>query len=911
MRSLIFTSLFFIAISLNGLSQTGDVLITGNFAGSSFQDFVDQITEDHNIRFFYKPEWVSEVSMAGNYQRELLSDILTETFEGSDLNFIIDESAYIIISKGYSIKSRLYADAPDTNYIEPEDYTSYFDDDETNEFQVVRIGSPSGDISGNATISGYVRNRDTGEPVIGAVLNIEELQKGSMTNEYGYYSMPLPKGDYNIHFSCLGMKSLNRQLSIYESGRMDIEMKEKLIPLGSITITAEGNAALSRMEVGLEKLNIKEVRLLPTNMGVPDIIKTALLLPGIQTVGEGSQGFNVRGGSADQNLILLYDVPVFNTSHFLGFFSSVNSDVINDVSLYKGGIPARYGGRISSVIHIIPKDGNKKKMSGSGGISPVTSNLMVEGPIIKDKTSFLLAGRSTYSNWILDLLDEPSLKNSKISFYDANLRLVHEVNKKNNLEFSSYISHDSFKFNNDTLYSYNNSLMSLKWRHVFNNKLFAVFSANNSKYNYNISSSKDIYNSFELLHDINYSELNSHLTWYPSYSHQVDMGLDISAYGIVPGELVPVGDSSVVLKTIVEKQKALVPALYISDKIKITDRLTVNAGLRFSSFTAYGPVTVYDYNPEASKSEATIIDTSQYKKGQIIKNYFHPELRLSANYLIGSSSSVKINYNSTTQYIHQLSNTATVSPTDIWVLSDAHLKPQSGRLLALGFYTSLFNNNLEISLEGYYKKIDNMIDFKGGARLLMNENIETDIINTTGRASGIELMIKKNKGRLNGWISYTYSRTEIKSNTVFTGETINNGNWFPANYDKPHDLSVILNYIFSRRISFSGTYVYSTGRPITYPIATYTFGGADILHYSDRNKYRIPDYSRLDISLTLSGSLKAKKLAHSTLTFSVYNLLGRDNVYSIYFKTKDKLVQGYKLSVFANPIPSITYNFKF
>jgi len=910
MKNNILTFLVLILISVKGFAQAGEVAVSGDFAGKSFRVFAEAVSERHDIKFFYKSEWLEGISIKNNYRDVLLSKVLSETFAGSDLSFFID-SDYIIITKNYAIKSRLYADSPDTNYIEPTDYSFYFDDDQSNEFQPVRIGSPSGDNRGNVTLSGYVRNRNTGEPVIGAVLRIDELQRGSMTNEYGYYSMTLPKGDYNVHFSCLGLKSLNRQLSIYESGSMDVEMKENLIPLGSITVTAEGDAELSRMEAGLEKLNIKEVKLLPANMGVPDIIKTALLLPGIQTVGEGSQGFNVRGGSADQNLILLYDVPVFNTSHFLGFFSSVNPDVINDISLYKGGIPARYGGRISSVLHIIPKDGNKKVLSGSGGISPVTSNLMIEGPIIKDKTSFLLAGRSTYSNWLLKLMDETSLKNSKISFYDGNLRLVHEINEKNNIEFSSYISHDDFKFNNDTLYSYDNSLMSLKWRHIFNNKLIAVFSANRSKYNYNISSLNDIYNSFELLHDINYSEFNSLLTWYPSYRHQVDMGLDMAIYGIRPGLLQAVGDSSVVKQTIVEKQQAFLPALFFSDRIKITDRLTVDAGLRLSSFFAYGPSTVFAYHPDFSRSESTITDTTNYKGGEIIKKYLNPEFRLSANYLIGASSSVKLNYSSTTQYIHQLSNTATVSPTDIWVLSDVYIKPQRGRQLALGLYTSLFTSKLGISLEGYYKKIDNMIDFKGGAKLLMNENIETDIINTIGRAYGVELMVRKETGRLNGWISYTYSRTELRSNTIFPEDEINKGNWFPANYDKPHDLSIILNYIFSRRFSFSCTYVYSTGRPITYPIATYTYGGADVLHYSDRNKYRIPDYSRLDASFTINGSLKSKKLVRSSLSFSVYNLLGRDNVYSIYYITKNKLVQGYKLSVFARPIPSLTYNFKF
>lgn len=906
-----FIVLLLISLPLQLYPQSESIRVSGDFSGKSFFEFTEEIERNNNITFFYKSEWVEDITITDKFEDALLSDALSRIFRGSDLHYYIDKSGYVIISKKYSIKSLDDQKADTLTYLELDSYNQYTDKDEQDEYQIFRLGSPSGDNSGTVTLSGYVKNQSTGEPVIGAVIKIDELQRGSMTNEYGYYSITLPKGDYNAQFSCLGMKVLNRQLSVYASGNMDVDMKENLIPLGSITVKAEGDNELTRREIGLEKLSVKTIKLLPSSMGEVDIIKTALLLPGVQTVGEGSSGFHVRGGSSDQNLVLLYDSPVFNSSHFLGFFSSINSEIIKDISLFKGGIPAQYGGRISSVLNIIPKDGNKKEISGSGGISPATSNLMIEGPIIKDRTSFIVAGRSTYSNWMMKLLDETSLKDTRASFYDGNIRLVHEINKNNNIELSSYISHDSFKFNQDTVYSYDNSILSLKWSHIFSNKLFSVFSVNDSRYTYNISSDKDIYNSFELLHKVAFSELKAHLTWYPAYRHQVEMGVDISRYGVTPGELLPLNDSSIVIGTIIDDQNAILPAFYISDEYKITDMLTLNAGLRLSSFFATGPATVFDYHPDFSKSPATITDTSYYSKGQVINKYIEPEIRLSLNYLFGAASSIKLNYNSTSQYIHQLSNTAAISPTDIWVLSDPHIKPQKGQQFAIGFYTKFINKTVDFSIEGYYKSINNMIDFKGGAKLLLNENIETDIINTIGRARGVEVMIRKDIGRMNGWIGYTYSRTELKSDTPFIKDEVNKGKWFPANYDKPHDLSLVFNYIFSRRFSFSTTYAYSTGRPITYPIASYTYAGNNILHYSDRNKYRVPDYSRLDVSFTISGNLKLNKLAHSTLTFSVYNLLGRDNVYSIYFNTVNDLLQGYKLSVFARPIPSISYNFKF
>ncbi len=903
--------LLLITLTTQIYSQSRELRVSGNFTGTSFTAFAEDIESKNPVIFFYRPEWVEGITIDKNFDNALLSNVLSIILHGSDLHFYIDETGYIIISKKFAIKSRLDQQEDTLTYLELDTYSDYNEENESEEYQLFRLGSPSGDNTGNASLSGYVKNISTGEPVIGAVIKIDELQRGSMTNQYGYYSITVPKGDYNAQFSCLGMKVLSRQISIYASGNMDVDMKENLIPLGSITVKAEGKNELTRREIGLEKLSVRTIKLLPSSLGEADIIKTALLLPGVQTVGEGSSGFHVRGGSADQNLVLLYDAPVFNSSHFLGFFSSINSEIIKDISLYKGGIPAHYGGRISSILSIIPKDGNKKEIGGSGGISPATSNLMIEGPIIKDKTSFLVAGRSTYSNWMLKLLDETSLKDTRASFYDGNIRLVHEINKNNHINLSSYISHDSFKFNKDTVYSYNNSILSLNWSHVFSNKLFGVFSLNNSRYTYNISSEKDIYNSFELLHNINFTELKSRLTWYPGYSHQVEMGMDIARYSLTPGELRPLNDSSIVIATLIDRQNALLPALFISDEIKLTNMLTLNAGLRLSSFFATGPATVFDYHPDFSKSSSTIIDTSFYSSGQGIKKYFEPELRISLNYLFGAASSLKLNYNSTTQFIHQLSNTAAISPTDIWVLSDAHILPQKGKQVAIGFYTKLINKTIDVSIEGYYKTIDNMIDFKGGAKLLLNENIETDIINTIGRARGVELMIRKDKGRMNGWIGYTYSRTELKSDTPFIKDEVNKGEWFPANYDKPHDLSVVFNYIFSRRFSLSTIYAYSTGRPITYPIASYTYAGNNILHYSDRNKYRVPDYSRLDVSFTISGNLKLNKLAHSTLTFSVYNLLGRDNVYSIYFDKQNDLLQGYKLSVFARPIPSISYNFKF
>jgi hypothetical protein len=645
-------------------------------------------------------------------------------------------------------------------------------------------------------------------------------------------------------------------------------------------------------------------------MGESDIIKSVLLIPGVQSVGEGSSGFNVRGGSADQNLILLYGAPIYNSSHFFGFFSAVNSDIIKDVTLYKGGIPSRYGGRISSVLDIGTKEGNRNEFAGNAGISPITAHLSLEGPIIKDTLTYILTARTTYSNWIFGLIKDPSLHNSRASFYDLNGKLTYDFNKNNKIDFSAYRSHDSFRFNSDTVYSYDNNIIALKWRHFYSSRFFSSLSVNNSSYNYDISSQNMPTDAFVLAHKVNSSSFKADFNWFLG-RNEINFGLDLTKYDILPGSYLPKGDSSLVIPNTIEREHAWEGGLYVDDKLILTDFLSVNVGMRYSEYYALGPKSVMIYNPDYSKSTSTIVDTLNFKAGAVMKNYGGLEPRVSLNFRISDKNSFKINYNRTRQYVHLLSNSTSIAPTDTWKLSDYYLKPEIGDQVAVGFYEMLFKNNFEASAEAYYKTISNMVDFKGGTNLVMDENIEKDIVNVKGKAYGLELVLKKTVGKFQYSIGYTYSRTFIKSLGTFSDEIINAGKWFPANFDKPHDLVVTFNYLFSRRISFSSNYTYSTGRPITYPIATYDISDKLLVTYSDRNEYRIPDYSRLDLSLKVSGNLRSHRIAHPNWTFSVYNFLGRENVYSIYFKNDANMVKGYKLSVFGRAIPSVTFNFDF
>jgi hypothetical protein len=897
-------------LSLDLLAQE-QYKLSSNYRDISFFDFVKSVENTLPVKFFYMDEWVKDLKIGDYPDCQLLSCIMDNLVKGTTLYYYIDNSGNVIMTNNYAVKFANTQTEKNNKFLPPTEYSNAADNQKMAGNVSVEVGNPAEkNKGGNVVLSGYITNKDTKEPVSGVTVFIQKLTIGTISNEYGFYSLTLPRGAHFLQYSFIGMKEKIINLNLYGPGELNVDMSSVLIPLKETVVSAQKSVTLQRFEVGAEKINITTFKLLPTAMGETDIIKSILLIPGVQSVGEGSAGFNVRGGSVDQNLVLLYGAPVYNSSHFFGFFSSVNSDIIKDVTLYKGGIPSRYGGRISSVLDIGSREGNRKEFAGNAGISPITTHVSLEGPIIKDKLTYLLTARTTYSNWILKLVNDPALKNSRASFYDLNAKLTYDINKNNKIDFSAYTSHDDFRFNSDTVYSYNNNIFALRWRHFFSSRFLSSISVNNSSYNYDISSQIPATEAFVLSHKINSTEFKSDFNWFLG-RNEVNFGLDLSRHTALPGSYLPGTDSSLVIPNTIEKEQAWEGALYVDDKFQLTDFLSVNAGLRMSYFMSMGPQSVMVYNPEFSKSKSTIIDTLYFKAGEPTSKYGGPEFRLSLNFRISDKNSFKINYNKTRQYIHLLTNSTSVAPSDTWKLSDYYIKPEIGDQIAAGFYEMLFKNKFEASAEVYYKEIKNMIDFKGGTNLIMDENIEKDIVNVRGKAYGLELVLKKTEGKLRYSIGYTYSRTFVKSTGGFSDEIINSGNWYPANYDKPNDLSIVFNYLFSRRISFSSNYVYSTGRPITYPIATYHVSDKLMVTYSDRNEYRIPDYSRLDVSLRVSGNLRSRKIAHPYWTFSVYNVLGRQNVYSIYFKQENEVINGYKLSVFGQAIPSVTFSFDF
>ncbi|WP_460980783.1 TonB-dependent receptor [Spirosoma fluminis] len=893
--------------------------ISGQFMDIPFSQFVSELEGRTDYRFFYSPNEVDSLRVRLQVTNRPLPYILSRVFDGTPFRFGIDAQKRVFITIDQAIRTELpigFFERGATGTDSDTVGIAYGPGKEkaraSLETKLFEIGSrSSAGKTGNATLAGHVRNGGTGEPVPGVAVLIEQPRVGVLTDQYGYFSMAIPRGRHELRIRSIGLKDTKRQILVYGDGKLDIEMEEEVIPLKEVVVDAKKNVNVAGLQMGADRLDIKTIRQVPTVLGEADLIRVVLTLPGVKSVGEGTVGFNVRGGSAGQNLVLFNDAVIYNPSHLFGFFSAFNPDIIKTVDLYKSAIPSHYGGRLSSVLDVTTRDGNKKKLAGSGGVGPLTGRLTLEGPIVNEKTSFLIGGRTTYSDWLLKQLPNGSYKNSAASFYDVNLHLTHDLNEKNSFYLTGYLSRDRFKLNSDSLYTYLNQVANLKWKHVFGNKLYGVFQAGFSRYNYQIASEKEPLEAFQFGFDIQQTNAKADFNYYPHFRHAVDFGISTTKYKLQSGNLQPTGPESLIRPDVVPGEQGLESAIYIGDRFDISPRLSVNLGLRYSLFNNLGPSQVFTYAPGLSRTERTIQDTVAYGAGSVVKTYHGPEYRLALRYSLTDYSSVKISYNRMRQYLHMLSNTVAVSPLDIWKLSDSYLKPQIGDQYSIGYYHNLRGGSIELSAEGYYRTLENQLDYKGGATLLLNHHLETDIVNAEGVAYGIEVMAKKMTGKLNGWVSYTYSRSLLRTPNVPASDVVNAGNFYPSSYDKPHDVTMVGNYKVNRRFSISLNVTYSTGRPITLPLAKYQLGGAERVYYSERNQYRIPDYYRADLSLNLEGNHKIKKLAHSSWTFGIYNLTGRRNAYSVYFTSSGGIIRGYKLSIFGQPIPTLTYNFRF
>jgi hypothetical protein len=895
--------------------------ISGNFISVKFDVFVQEVEEKTSYKFYYDPSRLDSFLVNINANDLSISGLLQQVFQNSPHHFIIDSSDHIYITTLTALQTGLSADFFDHHkqnidssfkLTEPLAEAGTKEKIKTSiENKLFEIGTRSSSVKEKVTLAGYIRDSKTGEPISGASLYVDSLAAGVLTDQFGYYSLTLPPGRYVVQINSIGMKNTTRQVRLYGDGKLNIELSEYIPSLREVVVTASRTSNTRSLQMGLSRLTIKTIKQVPVVFGEADVLRAVLTLPGVTSVGEGNTGLNVRGGSADQNLIILNDATIYNPSHLFGFFSAFNPDVIKNVELYKSVIPEKYGGRLSSVLDVTTKEGNSKKIAGSGGIGPLTSKLTVEGPIVKDKTTFIISGRTSYSNWLLSKIPNSAYSNSKASFYDADLHLTHVMNAKNSLYLNGYISHDQFRLNSDTSYRYGNKNFNIKWKHIFNNKFYGLTTAGFDHYQYDVSSTSNLTNAYKLGFDINQTNLRIDLTYAPSVKHLFKFGLTSIFYKLHPGSYAPEGQQSLVTPDKLNAEQALESAVYVGDEYSLSPKISLNAGIRYSIFNYLGPQSQYTYLSGEPRNKNTLLDTIQYASGRFIQTYANPELRFALRYSISDNASVKISWNTISQYIHMLSNTNAISPTDVWKLSDPYIKPQLGKQLSIGFYKNFKSNTIETSAEVYYRQLKNYLDYKSGAVLILNHHIETDVINSKGKAYGAELLIKKSSGKLNGWISYTWSRTLLQTDDLLAGETVNDGKYYRANYDKPHNANFTGNYKFSHRYSMSLGINYSTGRPVTLPLAVFNLGGAQRVYYSDRNLYRIPNYFRTDLSFMIEGNHKIKKLTHNSWSFGVYNLTGRKNVYSVYFTEENGMVKGYQLSIFGTIIPFITYNFRF
>lgn len=923
LRKKLFRCVVLLAVFISSREGNGQTakLFTDEFKDVTFNEFVNRIESQSQYHFFYFSKEIDSLTVSLTVRSQSINFILDKTIIQYGFSYFIDSNENIFITKSRQMQTELpvgFYDGKDIANKALNAAAYDFMGLEKNkatllaEAKVYDIGIKTNQIKpGNAIITGSIKDIESGEPITGAVVYTENPKVGVSSDAFGFYSLTLSTGRHELIIKSVGMKTTTRQVILYSDGKLDIEIQQDVTQLKEVVVQSTSDLNISGMQMGVDKLDIKTMKKMPSVLGETDVLRVALMLPGVQSVGEGTTGLNVRGGATNQNLIQFNDGVIFNPTHLFGFFSAFNPDIIKSVELYKSGIPAQYGGRLSSVLDIVSRDGNKKKFVASGGISPITGRITLEGPIIKDKTSILLSGRSTYSDWLLKQLPNKTLQNSSGSFFDFNVIINHEMNERNNLSLSIYNSKDDFKLGSDTLYGYQNQNAIIKWRHDINNKLYGVYTGGYSRYKFSMLSDKNPLNAFEFKYSILQSNAKADFVYHANPKHILNFGGGTVLYNLSPGEYRPNGNSSIVVSNILQREQGLETSAYISDNMDINPRLSLTYGLRISTFQYLGSKQVYQYATGVPKEKGTIIDSLNYSIGSIIANYFGPEPRVSLKYILSENSSVKFSYNRTRQYIQMLSNTTAIAPADTWKLTDGFIKPQIGDQVSIGFYKNLRSNTIEFSAEAYYKTIQHALDFKSGATLILNDHIETDVLDANGKAYGIEFLLKKSSGKLNGWLSYTYSRSFLQTQGAYSSETINRGEYYPSNYDKPHAVNVIANYKFSHRLNVSANFTYSTGRPITLPQAKYVLGGSVRLYYSDRNQFRIPDYMRTDISINWEGNHKNKKLAHGSWSLSIYNLLGAANAYSIYFESKDGTVKGYKLSVFNQPIPTLTYNFRF
>ncbi len=893
--------------------QNDDPVISVNYNNAPFPVFVSDLKDRYGIRIYYRPEWIYGVNVTASGDSINLTSLLYEILTPHNLYFVYRGRGQYFLSGNISVMDDYMVENTDredqVGIVEPGDIIGQFSYEK--KIKRVTVGSPDNVETGRALLTGRITSSTSGEPVPGATIIVEGTTRGEISDGNGFYALQLQAGEtYNLSISCMGMEKESYILELNSTGTMNIEMNEQLIDLREVVVKSGRHDNVRGIQMGFQRIDIKEIKTIPVVMGERDILKVAQLMPGVQNVGEGSSGFNVRGSGSDQNLFLINEVPVLNTGHLFGFFSAFNPDMISDFTLYKNNFPVEYGGRLASIFEISTRKGNKKKFGARGGISPVTASLLAETPIVNDRSSIVFAGRSTYSDWILGRLNAPELRSSNGSFYDL-MSSIHIIpSESSSLQVFGYYSNDRFRLAGTDRYMYENAGSSLVYDRKLNDRWTMRSAAVFSRYTNQHANTENPFTAWQHRFIVDHRELKTSVTGYQWPEHTITAGAGVVSYSLDQGTYEPYGSESILASLLLGREQGLEMSLFFADEYAITERLTLYGGLRLNLYKYLGPNDIYTYSPSLPKAPEHITDTTSFESMKTILNRGGPDYRFSVNYIFSPTASVKASFNRMRQYMFMLSNTIAIAPTDRWKLADPHIEPPLADQVSLGFYKNMPQRALEMSGELYYKKTRNQVEYRDGADLVLNPLLETAVVQGEQEGWGAEILLKRNAGRLTGWLSYTYSRSMVMVNGDYPWERINDGKVFPANYDKPHSFNFVGTLRISRRFSISGNVVYSTGRPVTLPTGLFNVIGETGIIYSARNEYRIPDYFRADLSLNIEGNLLKDKFAHGSWMISVYNITGRRNAYSVYFKNEGGNIQGYKLSIYGTPILTVGYNFK-
>jgi hypothetical protein len=860
-------------------------------------EILNKVEQQRSLKIFYVKEWFEGVEASKELNGVLLQDFLSQALKGRDISFAVMHGYALYFFKDPSrsiqintlLNSARQTDKPITE---------------------VAFGSPA-KIAESVVVRGVIINAKNNEPLLGVIVQVKDVDTGTVTNAEGEFEFTLPGGNHVLEVSSIGFESKVINLLAFESGRLKINLEEQAKLLDEVVVSDQV-IQNQKSNSGLYKISIADIKKMPAFMGEVDIVRQVQVLPGVTTVGEVSSGFNVRGGSADQNLVLFDGLPVFNYSHVFGFFSAFNAEAIKSASFYKGGIPADFGGRVSSVLDIVGKEADYEKWQGSAGVGLISSSISAGGPIVKHKTSLMISLRSSYSDWLLKAFAPKyqEVQNSSVSFYDITAKLTHKIGMNDKLSFSLYTSKDNFGLPNDTTFTWQNKLGSLRYDHIFNKRISFSLTAGVGQYSYDVVDT-DLSTAYKMNSCITYPTVNFDLG-IQLPKHKLSIGFNNILYNLNPGSISPTSPESNVEQVTIQKTQSLENSIFANDEIDLTEKLHVDVGLRVSLFTSFGPGNVYTYLKDSILNDNTRTDTIRFSKGETIQQYSGLEPRLSVRYSLTGKSSIKFGYNRIYQYINLISNSVAVTPIDIWQPSNAYIKPQIGDQASLGYYSNLKENTYEFSVEGFYKSIANVLDFKDGANLVLNPAIETTLVRSIGKSYGAELTLNKTKSSFMYSLNYTYSRSLRRTNSRFEEETINGGKYFPSNFDQPHVANANFKYAPSRRLAITGNFTYHTGRATTVPVSYNIVDNVPIVNYSERNGYRVPDYHRLDLAFVLEGDHRKRKLWRGTWTMSFYNIYARKNVYTVFYAPNSEGIQSaYRMAIIGAVIPSLSYKIVF